>query len=360
MAHSKTYLERRVRLELTKAARQNPFLAIAEKRPGQFRMRCPVHSGGRERTPSLWVTINPASKYFFRFRCFGCPLRGQWPDLARLIRCDPIVTGSDKKPIEVYDESVAPVFDENSDKRLLGENITSLPQGLLWPDFTPWRTIKGSTIAGVNGLLFIDKHTDRDMLCLPVSNPEGELDGYVKANIIPTDGLNYINATGMSSTKSLMFADISSNMIRELHAIDHKQEFARLAFISEGPRDALNPLQYGYPSVGNLGAYNSWHKDKVNILLSIGIDLLIVCMDSDEAGDAATQAILSDTLDLLHVHVVTFPSEVVKKRGKDVRVKLIDLSDLSEAKIDKLVQEACKSYGKLPPPKYDWDTRAWM
>jgi hypothetical protein len=365
-SYSKTYLEKRMRQELTKAARANRFLAISEKQPGKFRLRCPhpKHKAGRERTPSLWVNVGARDKRFFSFKCFGCSFKGTWPDLAPLIKCDPIVDPSkrQKREIDIYDEEAIPLHDPQTERKLLGKSDLEMPEGLLWPDFMPWRTIDGPTIAAVNGVIYVDNVTHEDTLAFPVIAPDGTFDGYVKANIKPVKGVNYFNAPGMSSTKSLLFGDVATEMLRELNELDRKHEYARLAFISEGPRDALTPLMYGYPSVCNLGAHNSWTKDKVNLLLALGIDLLISCMDGDQPGLDAADAIIKDASDLIHIHNVTFPSKkVIDKNTRQPKLeKVKDLSDLDDARIDKIVIEACKFYGKKPPPYYDWSQRRYI
>lgn len=368
MQYSKTYLAGRVRIELSKTARKFRFLAISEKKPGNFRMRCPNpgHKAGRERTPSLWVDINLKSKYFFRFRCYGCGWRGDWSTLAPYIKCDLIVDPSDTKGrIEhiVYDEEAIALFDETSDRKLLGTDTIEMPDGLLWPSYTPWRTISGETIAAVNGVIFIDDKIQEDMLAFPVNNPDGTSEGFVKANIEPKPGgVNYFNATGMASTRCLLFADIAAQMISDLNDIDPKNEYARIAFISEGPRDALTPLMYGWPSVSNLGAINSWTADKVNLLLAIGIDLLISCMDSDQPGIDATDKIAEDVADLIDMHSILFPNhtEIDERTKKPKLVKDKDLSDLNAMQTARIVATACAVYNKRVPPIYDWNERRYL
>jgi hypothetical protein len=365
--YSRTYVAAKLRKELLSAAVRFKDLSIAEKRPGHFLMRCPFHKQGKERTPSLWVTADASNTYFFRFRCFGCPEHGRWPKLAAKLRCDPIITYKEGSPSNteedlLYYAEAVPLFDDSAIEKLFGRARTPMPNGLEWPDYANWRTIAGNVVKEVGGVLYIDRffnkaieaYDEEERLAFPLIDSDGNYAGFVKANLKPRKGeVNYFNSPGLRSSRHLLFVDSAQKLISRLNEIDPANEFARLAFISEGPRDGLNGLQYGYPSVCNLGAYNSWSTAKVNTLISLGIDLLIGCMDGDEAGQAAHASIVRDVSDSMRVHTIQFPVD------PDTGKKLRDFSDLEDWEINRLVKKACAIYNMKPPPLYNWAQNAY-
>jgi DNA primase len=146
----------------------------------------------------------------------------------------------------------------------------------------------------------------------------------------------------MQSARHLLFYDTSSTLL--------DRDETRVMFISEGPRDALTPLQYGYASVCNLGADNSWSKHKINLILALRPDVLIMAFDGDDPGRQCAHAVYNDLSELVPTYDVVFPT--VKVDGKNV--KKYDLSDLSQDRVDGIVDDACAQYNLPIPRPYEW------
>ena len=58
----------------------------------------------------------------------------------------------------------------------------------------------------------------------------------------------------------------------------------------EGPRDALNMLQYGFPALAILGSHN-WSQFKTDLVLLLNPSKIIFAFDNDEAGNLALEQI---------------------------------------------------------------------
>jgi len=328
---------------------------MTDKRFGEIWIRCPFHNNGRERTPSMAINVDVRSKRFFSFHCFGCREHGKWPKLAAKIHCDPIVdAGSD----EVYNEEALPLFDQRDRDRLLGVDADFAEiVGFTWPETSPWRNISGQVVHDAGWMLFIDTvypkdrslpPFQKDRVFFPVRN-DGVIVGGVRANIEPEPGGNYFNTKNLASSRCLLFTELADNMMDAMNG-------DRVCVLCEGPRDSLNIVQHGYASVCNLGAVNSWHITKVNLLFRLNVDLLILMLDGDSPGRACADQIYRDIDGAIPVHDVVFP---VNKDGS----KKYDASDLSSERVTSIVRAACAAFNLSPPRPYDWtkqDTSGWQ
>lgn len=297
-------------------------------------IRCPFHSNGRERTPSLRLQLKPNSKYLGSFKCWGCGRIGFWPTLANKLRCDTFTNGDGvtdidrSEAIQLFDRAERAIFlgASNQDEKIVG---------LDWPSYQDWRNINGEMIAKVGGLLFIDENFSVERLFLPCVI-EGRYRGGVKCNIEPDkEGGNYFNTVKFRTTELVLFHDYVKN---ELDKMDF-----RVASLSEGPRDALNCSQYGLPGLGNLGAASSWSAKKIPLILDLRLDCLILLFDGDDAGRAASDKAYSDLHQYVNIIDIEMPSEYVSKNGVKVRKKTKDASDLTETEIKSLMRRAVKT-----------------
>ena len=251
-----------------------------------WKIRCPYHSGGRERTPSLSVNMNVKSKRFLAYHCFSCSARGSWPALARALGCDPVYNHGSSNVEEDETLAIRPFFDESDRVRLLGSSSDfTVPNGLVWPEYTPWRNIRGEIVKKAGGLLYVKKIVGKkgeftvQQLFLPVKGRDGVIVGGVDCNIIPSTKGNYFNSVGLESQKNMMFLDVAEQMMD----IASERGQARVVILNEGPRDALNIVQLGYAALCNLGAHTVWSDKKVNLLLRLNPDVVITMFDGDLA-----------------------------------------------------------------------------
>jgi 5S rRNA maturation endonuclease (ribonuclease M5) len=360
MALSRTAAAARLKAVLEQLRKSRPQLGMKLKN-NVYWIRCIYHGGGKERTPSLVINADPRDKRFFRAHCFACGKNATWPQLAAKLRCDPIDEGRGDNKASFYDDQAIELFTASDAKRLIGEESASthIPTGFTWPERTPWRTIDGVVVHAAGGLLYIDRfydkerdeHVQEERLFLPLVE-YGELQGGVRANIKPKKGGNYFNSTGLASSKFFLFTDLAESMLSGV------AQGRRVLAVSEGPRDALNVAQLGYPSICNLGALNSWSQDKINHILRLSPDVVILMMDGDEPGRSCAIQMIEDLRGLVNTHDVIFPTKKLNGKIK----KLFDASDLNEKQVDRIVAEACAAYGLKAPDPYDWsvdDTSEW-
>lgn len=296
------------------------------------------------------LNVDPSSKKFFFSHCFACKTNKAWPQLAGKLGCDPIDTSvGEKSDVEIYNDEAIPLFTDADRKKLLGgqNEDAALPVGFSWPENTMWRNIDGKIIEAAGGILYIDKFMyenewiREERLFLPIVE-NGIIHGGVRANIEPKKGGNYFNLPGTESTKHFLFTDLAERMLEEIN------DGTKIVMISEGPRDAANTTQLGVPSLANLGAMNSWTPHKINTLLQLDPDLVILAMDGDEAGRLAAETMVQDLHDLFPIHDVIFP---VDKHGK----KQFDASDITEILLSRILGEACRANDLPFPILYDWN-----
>ena len=78
-------------------------------------IRCPFHSGGMERTPSMGILLEPrkgASPGVYS--CFACKAKGSWSNFAELYNLTPLSKGKYKEAelsgglLHLYQEDISP------------------------------------------------------------------------------------------------------------------------------------------------------------------------------------------------------------------------------------------------------------
>ena len=257
-------------------------------------IRCPWHRDGNERTPSLRINFSGQIQ-LGAFNCFGCPQSGNWDKLAKKLGLTKFGT--------IYEERIAAVI-EDLDAELLETALESTPQtpsGFIWPKQLMWRGISGKLIKKLHGIHYFDTKLQKPCLYLPVKAHQKLLGG-VRCLIESEDSSDvakYRNTTGRWVKQALF-------------PYDYVQKLKpKIIILVEGPRDALNLLQHGVAALSNLGAVNSWSKDKIKLLLDLEPQWVILGFDRDSAGRRATKQVRKDLNEWLPSRKLRLP------RGKD-------------------------------------------
>ncbi len=236
---------------------------------------CPFHA---ESTPSGRVFHGATTKSPGYFKCYGCSARGTWDDVAPKLGLKPF---KHQKPADEFLNmsllsAEIPVDDDGFVQEEM--KLDELPEGKVW------RGIKTSLLTKLGAKKCRVKHPEHGWLKTKVYLPvfiNKELRGYIKARLTKSaDYPSYINAKGSwSKTHGLFPFDFAISMAKRLRV--------RTIVLVEGPRDALRLLQLGIPAVCILGT-QSWSDTKSKLLELAGITRIILMMDGDCAGIAAT------------------------------------------------------------------------
>lgn len=267
---------------------------VKDKGNGIF-IRCPWHAEGNERTGSLRINLDESAASVGAFNCFGCPKKGPWRRLARKLGL--------RQFKHEYESEVVGVTDRWDDE-LLGsdpEEQVVLPKGFVWPAQQEWRGIKGGLLADLGGIHYLAPGIEVPSLFLP-AYVHDKLVGGVRCLIEPDEYPKiekYKNTPGKWSSRNFFPYDYMRR---------HKPKTIVLV---EGPRDALNLIQHGVPALCNFGAYNSWSSKKVELVLDIDPELVVLGFDPDKEGRRANRKIKRELLKWLPVKKLKLP------KGKD-------------------------------------------
>lgn len=280
---------------------------------------CPFH---QERSPSCLVTTRVDSKYEIgSYRCMGCEARGKWNELAEALGLEPIGEDSNvaKTVVEYDNQFYDRLLEERfvSFKGLLRDLGLSKPRAI--PNEMVWRTIPGEVLNKVKACLVNDEYGES--LLLP-SYMHGELVGGVRALMKdPKDKsvVKYKNSSGeWSRGKGLYPFDLCSKLLDEF---EKKYGFRGLALV-EGARDSLVLNCENIPTLGLLGT-QSWCSGKLDNILELDPDFVLLVMDGDKAGRTAEEMIWPEVRKLVpcrKMNLTRFNREVSAELGKDVEV----------------------------------------
>ena len=230
---------------------------------------CPYHA---ERTPSGRVFHYPASSSAGSFRCYGCGAKASWNELAVKLGLKPF---KGAKPVEEYAHTINMPTEDEVENDFEDFTFKDLPRNKLWREIPTNLLIDvGCKLISVYG---------QSRLYMPVL-VKGKLEGYIKARLRKSsEHPSYINAKGRwSKLKGLFPYDYSIALMQKLGI--------STMVLVEGQRDALRLLASGIPALCILGT-QSWTLEKQTLLELGGVDSLIVLMDGDDAGIAATETI---------------------------------------------------------------------
>jgi len=268
---------------------------------------CPFHA---DTNPSgnVNLDVDEARAPLGWFRCWSCQHSCSWTELADRLGLRKF--SSKKNTAEDY---VDPsryrkgLLDDEGLDEAGGDSTTEDGfeddfKDLQFFDFQQedWRTIPVKSLQKLGCKFCYQSRNDTFYIWMPVYINK-ELQGYVKAHLEKPEPRirrdrngkeyevklpSYINAPGKwSQSYGLLFFDYAVKLMR-------RKELSTIV-LCEGPRDAIRLLRNGIPAIAVLGASN-WNEKKRFQLEKAGADNLILFMDGDDAGKAATKKIYKD------------------------------------------------------------------
>lgn len=286
-------------------------------------VKCPFHKSlkspdGLERTPSLRINLIKSKFPIGSFKCFACgKFSSNWNDFAEAWGLKP----SSKTRAIVEEEYTQPLITDELKQELFGstedfsvETRVNFDGMLEWDKNKSWRGIDGRILKKIEAKMALDEVINDVVLYLPVKVNTVHIGGIKAILEVPPNfkGLKYINISGSWGTKALFPYDFTKKLIerRNIHTV----------LLVEGPRDALNCLQYGIPAMAILGSH-SWSKAKIDLLLDLDIHQIILAFDPDEAGKIITVKVFKDLKNYFDVKKFSMkpgedPGNLSKKRLK--------------------------------------------
>lgn len=273
-------------------------------------IKCPFHSQGQERTPSCRINLQKGKYPIGFFYCYGCGKHGNWNDLAQIIPTLPLLDGQELKDQDLLMTRLTPAQRQS----LYGEEIKSqIDFGMMvpWDRKKFWRKIDGRLISDLGGKQFCNKRNEIQLFLPCYQNLE--LKGGIQCYLEKIPGrTSYINTSGPWVKKSLFPFDFTRKMMKK----------KKILALVEGPRDALNMIQYGFPALAILGSKN-WSSLKSNLVRILNPKKLILAFDNDEAGQSAFNTVSKSFSDLTNLSKIEFESNQ-------------DPADLTKEQIQKL------------------------
>ena len=273
-----------------------PSKANAQVHSAHAFIKCPKHKGGQERTPSMKISFIPGKRYQpGNGHCFGCGENMSMNDIAAAYGLSGYIATS-STPKEVF----SPVTQDEADD-ILGKNGDrtygyDLSRMTPWNATEDWRGIRGKVVRGIGGMLMYNYKRKKNQLYLPVYINGVHFAG-IQANIVKKGKANYFNTKGGWSSQALFPYDYVKDNLD-----------TRTVVLVEGPRDALNLVQYGIPALALIGAGN-WCEAKELLLLSLDPEKVITALDPDEAGLLGTQKIFKSLKTKLEVKMFKMQPE---------------------------------------------------
>lgn len=247
-------------------------------------LRCPIHKGGNEKTPSLSINLDPRRAAVGCGYCFSCGIvHGGWKVIAETLGLSDFNHETNKIK-HIYQLPMP-------DKKQLLATPLFLPKGKLFNG--NWRGISANIIGKLNTRLVNTELGAR--LILPITMND-RLRGWISCAIHGEEP-KYLNLNGQWVKNCLFPFDIVRKCFKN-----------KPIYLVEGPRDALNLLQNGVAALAILGSKN-WSHNKKIALLSLRTPVIYLLFDSDEAGSKAAKSIELD----LHKYVKTIRIELPDK-----------------------------------------------
>lgn len=278
---------------------------------------CPFHA---DKSPSFYINIDETNRRvpLGYGHCFSarCPKKkANWNEIAEVLGLQKIkVRESDGKQIQEYVQPLSAnlrnsLLSQQSLKMEDVEREFNVLLSLPMEDDEEWRGFSGKFLSKIGCKVAVDAY-DNKCLILPMY-VEGELVGAVKATWEKPKSkkvLSYVNLKGeWIKEKGLFPYDLVDRMIR--------RRGLTYVVLVEGQRDALRLIKYGIPAVAILGTKN-WSKQKRNLVLSLGVDKVVVMMDADAAGIEASNVIMKDLKGRITRHLVKLP-EIQRQMEKE-------------------------------------------
>jgi 5S rRNA maturation endonuclease (ribonuclease M5) len=251
-----------------------PAFGAKSKRPN-INTFCPT--GHDKETASLSI-----HRHDGRFLCFGCGIKGKnWNHLSNYLNVETLSEEALPDPFLTFTKDLSDTLRKEMQE-------FELP----W-DLEPWHgdyvhdkkrgvIIAEETILALEGCNRFDDIYRCPRLFFPVRQ-YGELMGWVSRRLDkPIEGIpykrKYMNAPDMKSSKILFPLD-------EIERWD-----TEVVVLVEGPLDAVRLINYNIPALAIMGTGNYDEDNRID-LLNIGIERVILAMDSDDAGKKARHVI---------------------------------------------------------------------
>lgn len=247
-------------------------------------VQCPFHKDGNETNPSLMVNLtNDRFDVGFHY-CLSCGAKGDWNALANAFDLD--IAQNQENALNQKAHAKEFIIRNKDLKDPIIASSKDKSVSIDWPANEYWRGINGQILSDLKCKLRLDYKSNDKQIVLPVSIANKNA-GYIYALLFKRSkelGSSYINSPGNWVKKSLFPFDYTSRMLR-----NNKLPLC----LVEGPRDALNLIQFGLPALAILGCTN-WSKSNIPLILSLHFSNFLIMMDGDEAGNAAMQLIYKD------------------------------------------------------------------
>lgn len=254
---------------------------------GSIWIKCPLHGGGNEDTPSCKVNTTgtgaPVGNYF----CFGCKQKGGWNRLAGILNL-----AGFKAADQINDVFAFSIQTDDGTK-------TRLPKYeklKLWPKGKSWRKIDSKTMRLFNGCKPDNPVFEDEFIYFPVLINKRHAGGIYARKIVSKKtkklGLSsYLNTSGSWTKEALFGYNIAKARKGPL-------------WIVEGPRDTMKIVMLGGRVVGLCGAYVS--PKKISLIQALDPSCIIIATDPDDAGDRAREQ-LKEALTMFPIFEAVFP-----------------------------------------------------
>ena len=283
-------------------------------------IRCPFHGNGQERTQSCRINIVKGKFPAGFFYCYGCGKHGSWNDLAEVMPGITLLTDEEIKHQELIVSKLTPQqkFD------LLGEDsVTGIDFNFSidWKEDQIWRKINGKLLKAIGAKKYYNPQIKTNQIFLPCYQNK-ELKGGIKAVLERLPGQKgYFNTPGAWVKKTLFPYDFTKKFMKKR---------ANIVALVEGPRDALNMIQGGFPALAILGSKN-WSTIKRDLVLLLDPDLVILAFDSDEAGQSAFSTVYDSFTGFQNLIKLNFkenqdPGDLTLEQTKKLYKKFLKLS----------------------------------
>lgn len=255
----------------------------------EIQILCPFHS---DHTPSLNVhighKITPGS-----YHCFACQAKGGWNRLAaalRLVKIDNNTTttslsGDSEDPFRLLAEKLKqnPILKKETYRTLMGTEPL--------PDSFNWRGYDQDFYTNLGGSYFWTPETEYLYFPLTVY---GEYKGYT---LIATQ------TTSTNFNKYQIFAEAK----KVFFLFDQLPENETI-ILTEGHFDAMRLIAEGFNATAILGV-NNWSEHKRELLVSKRPRKILIALDGDEAGYAASVKIFEDLCGGMEVDIFYLPPQ---------------------------------------------------
>jgi len=258
--------------EIFKASQYAPVL-----KGNSIWIKCPYHADGQERTPSCRINLEKGKYPVGFFYCYGCSKHGEWNELAEKLHLAKI--DKSEEPLQINQltkHQIDSLYEENTSINTLNMDLC-----VSFEKNDKWRGISGGLLNNIGAKLCPDLKFNDTFVFLPCIQLGKEV-GNIKAVLKRKPGqLGYINSSGDWAKRGLFPYDYVKSIM---------PQYNNMVALVEGPRDALNLIQYGFPALAILGSQN-WSKYKAELIELLNPNKIVFMFDGDEAGNRAYEKV---------------------------------------------------------------------